>query len=167
MRAGVDEIEKAVPSGAEDSGPARRLLGTLLTWLAEPRATVFVVATANDISALPPELVRKGRFDEIFFVDLPAPAVRADILRIHAGLREVPLDPALLPDLVLATDGFSGAEIEQAVVAATYAAHDGGRPADAADVLAEARATRPLSAVLAEPVARLRAWASTRTVPAD
>lgn len=163
----VDEIEKAVPAGGDDSGPGRRLLGTLLTWLAEPHATVFVVATANDISALPPELVRKGRFDEIFFVDLPAPAVRAEVLHIHAGRRDVVLDPALLPDLVLATEGFSGAEIEQAVVAATYAAHDGGRSPDAADVLAEARATRPLSAVMAEPVARLRAWASTRTVPAD
>jgi hypothetical protein len=163
----IDEIEKAVSAGSDDSGPGRRLLGTLLTWLAEPHATVLVVATANDITALPPELVRKGRFDEIFFVDLPAPAVRAEILRIHAERRGVLLDPALVPDVVLATDGFSGAEIEQAVVSATYAAHDGDRPPGLVDVLAEVRATRPLSAVMAEPVARLRAWASTRTVPAD
>jgi len=163
----IDEVEKAVSSAGDDSGPGRRLLGTLLTWLAEPRAPVFVVATANDITALPPELIRKGRFDEIFFVDLPSPGTRAEVLRIHADRRGIALDPALLPDLVLATDGFSGAEIEQAVVAATYAAHDGGRPADGSDVLAEARATRPLSAVMAEPVARLRAWAAARTVPAD
>lgn len=163
----IDEIEKAVPAGGDDAGPGRRQLGTLLTWLAEPHVTVFVVATANDITALPPELIRKGRFDEIFFVDLPGPDVRAEILGIHAARRGVPLDPALLPDLVLATDGFSGAEIEQAVVAATYTAHEGGRPPGAADVLAEARGTRPLSRVMAEPVARLRAWAGPRTVPAD
>src|SRR5690606_35092304 len=119
----LDEIEKGIASGHDDSGTSRRVLGTLLTWMAERRADVLLVATANDIDALPPELVRKGRFDEIFFVDLPTPAHRADILSIH--LRKRGLDPQRfdIARLVAATEGFSGAELEQAVVAALYAAH--------------------------------------------
>jgi SpoVK/Ycf46/Vps4 family AAA+-type ATPase len=128
---------------------------------------VFVVATANDIAALPPELIRKGRFDEIFFVDLPNPATRAEILRIHAGKRSLPLTDAEVLQLASRCDGFSGAEIEQAVVSAVYAAHAAGRTVGAPDVLREIDGTRPLSVVMAEKVAELREWAAERTVPAN
>ncbi len=163
----VDEIEKGLASSDSDTGTARRVLGTFLTWLAEKRSRVFVVATANDISALPPELIRKGRFDEVFFVDLPSAAARADVLGIHAARRGVELGPDALEGLSAATEGFSGAELEQAIASAEYAAHAEGRPVDAEHVMAEIHATRPLSVVMAERVSALRRWASTRTVPAD
>ncbi|HEX6994108.1 MAG TPA: AAA family ATPase [Gammaproteobacteria bacterium] len=163
----LDEIEKGIASGHDDSGTSRRVLGSLLTWMAERRADVLLVATANDIDALPPELVRKGRFDEIFFVDLPTPAHRADILSIH--LRKRGLDPQRfdIARLVAATEGFSGAELEQAVVAALYASHALRQEPSAGHVLAELNKTRPLSVVMAERIEGLRAWARDRTVPAD
>ncbi len=162
----VDEIEKALAASDGDGGASRRVLGTLLTWLADRRAPVFVAATANDISALPPELVRKGRFDELFFVDLPDAPVRAALVRLHARRHGADPTDAELAALAAETEGFSGAEIEQAVVAATYAAHARRGPLDAAAVLAEVRATRPLAVVMHERVAALRAWAAGRTVPA-
>ncbi|UZN01831.1 AAA family ATPase [Cellulomonas sp. S1-8] len=162
----VDEIEKAVASSDGDGGSSRRVLGTLLTWLADRGSRVFVAATANDIAALPPELVRKGRFDELFFVDLPDEAARSALLRLHATRRGLALRDDETTPLVAASQGFSGAEIEQAVVAATYAAHAHGGTLDAATVLTELRTTRPLAVVMAERVAALRAWAGTRTVPA-
>ena len=163
----IDEIEKGIATGQEDSGTSKRVLGTFLTWMAERDHRVFVVATANDISALPPELVRKGRFDEIFFVDLPSPTNRADILQIH--LRRRQLDPAEfdIPQLVAATDGFSGAEIEQGVVAALYAAQALRQPADTNHLRHEFAKTKPLSVVMAERIHGLRAWAQDRTVPCD
>jgi hypothetical protein len=163
----IDEIEKGVATGDGDSGTSRRLLGAFLTWLAEKRTKVFVVATANDISALPPELIRKGRFDEIFFVDLPREAVRADILRIHAERRGLSLREPEIAQLAAACAGFSGAEIEQAVVSAVYAAHADGETIGAAHVLRELHATRPLAVVMAEKMEELREWARERTVPAD
>ncbi len=163
----IDEIEKGVATGDGDSGTSRRALGTFLTWLAEKRAATFVVATANDIAALPPELIRKGRFDEIFFVDLPGPGVRGQIFDIHARRRGLKLAPEELPPLVQGSDGFSGAEIEQAVVSALYGARATGETTGATHVLDELRATRPLSRVMAERIAALRAWAEDRTVPAD
>ena len=162
----IDEIEKAVAASSSDSGPSSRLLGSFLTWLAEKTAAVFVVATANDITALPPELIRKGRFDEIFFVDLPTAEARADILRIHRAKRGLTVADADLAALTSATAGFSGAEIEQAVVSATYAAHGLGETLRASHVMTEVMATRPLSVVMTEPIAELRRWAATRTVPA-
>lgn len=163
----LDEIEKGLATGSGDDGLSRRVLGTFLTWLAEKQAAVFVVATANDISQLPPELVRKGRFDEIFFVDLPKPAIRMDILQIH--LRQRDLDPAKfdLVRLVEASEGFSGAEIEQGIVAALYASHAMKREADTEQLLAEYRRTRPLSVLMSEQLQQLRGWAATRTVSAD
>lgn len=143
------------------------MLGTFLTWMAEKKTRVFVVATANDITALPPELIRKGRFDEIFFVDLPQQAVRADILRIHSGKRSLALAEAEVEQLAQACAGFSGAEIEQAVVSALYAAHASETAVSASHVMSEIRATRPLSIVMAERIAELRAWAAERTVSAD
>ncbi len=162
----VDEIEKGLATSDSDSGSAARVLGTFLTWLSEKRGRVFVVATANDISALPPELIRKGRFDEIFFVDLPDATVRAEVLAVHATRRGVTLTEADLAMLAGAAEGFSGAELEQAVASAEYAAHGDSVPVTASHVLAEIIATRPLSVVMAEQVQALRAWASTRTVPA-
>jgi hypothetical protein len=163
----VDEMEKALAGGDSDSGVSRRVLGTFLTWLAEQRARIFVVATANDIQALPPELVRKGRFDEIFFVDLPNRAARADILAIHARKRGVKLAPEELNALAGHSEGFSGAELEQGIVAALYTSHSTKQPMCAALILHELRETQPLSVVMAEQVNGLRAWARDRTVPAD
>jgi SpoVK/Ycf46/Vps4 family AAA+-type ATPase len=164
----MDEIEKGVATNDNnaDGGESRRILGALLTWMAERTTRVFIVATSNDIEALPPELVRKGRLDEIFFVDLPGEAEREEIFRIH--LRRRRQEPAVfdLPALVQASKGFSGAEVEQAVVAALYAAHAHGDTLATDHVLAELRRTRPLSVVMAERIAYLRAWAANRTVMA-
>jgi hypothetical protein len=162
----VDEIEKGFASGEHDGGATRRVLGTFLTWLAEKNSRIFVVATANDISALPPELVRKGRFDEIFFVDLPDSATRAEILRIHASRRDIVLDAATLRSLAEACEGFSGAEIEQAVVATLYTAHAQHAAPTAAMLCAEIAATHPLAVVMAEKIGALRGWAADRTVAA-
>jgi SpoVK/Ycf46/Vps4 family AAA+-type ATPase len=163
----IDEIEKGLATGDGDSGTSRRLLGAFLTWLAERKAKVFVVATANDIAALPPELIRKGRFDEIFFVDLPDTATRAEIVHIHTRKRQLQLSDPEAKQLAALCDGFSGAEIEQAVVSAVYAAHAAGRTVGASDILREIKATRPLSVVMAEKVAELREWAVERTVAAN
>jgi AAA+ superfamily predicted ATPase len=164
----IDEIEKGLASGSDeaDGGVSRRVLATLLTWMAERRTRVFLVATANDIERLPPELMRKGRFDEIFFVDLPDAAAREAVFRLHLARRGADAATFDLAALARASEGFSGAEIEQAVVAALYGAHARGaqlRDADLADALA---ATRPLSVTMAERVAALRDWAAERTVPA-
>jgi hypothetical protein len=163
----IDEIEKGLATDGEDGGPGKRILGTLLTWMAERKDRVFLVATANDIEALPPELLRKGRFDEIFFVDLPSSEVRAKIFEIH--LKKRGQNPAAfdLTALAKAAEGFSGAEIEQAVVSSLYGAHARKAALSTQDVENEIAATRPLSVVMAEKIARLRAWASERTVPAD
>ena len=163
----VDELEKGIATGVEDSGTSKRILGTFLTWMAERQSDVLVVATANAISELPPELVRKGRFDEIFFVDLPSPTARGEILSIHMKKRDLDPGDFDLPQLVDLTDGFSGAEIEQGIVAALYAAHALDQDPVVAHVVAEFRKTRPLSVVMAERVTALRAWAKDRTVPAD
>ncbi|HVH84538.1 MAG TPA: AAA family ATPase [Steroidobacteraceae bacterium] len=163
----IDEIEKGFAAGDSDGGATRRVLGAFLTWLAEKSSRVFVVATANDIAELPPELIRKGRFDEIFFVDLPSLSTRAEILRIHAARRGIALDAASLGTLARECEGFSGAEIEQAIVAALYSAHAKHAAPDAQLLGAEIAATRPLAVVMAESVAALRDWAKDRTVPAD
>jgi len=163
----MDEIEKGLASGGEDGGVSRRVLGYLLTWMAERKAPVFIVATANQVHELPAELLRKGRFDEIFFVDLPSPDVRVELLRLHLGRRQLNGDDFALPALAAAANGFSGAEIEQAIVAGLYAAHAEGRPLDTELLMNEIRATRPLSVLMAEQVEALRAWASGRTVSAD
>ena len=155
------------PPATATAAPPAGYWAAFLTWLAERKAKVFVVATANDITALPPELIRKGRFDEIFFVDLPATATRADILRIHARKRSLQLADAEVLQLAALCDGFSGAEIEQAVVSAVYAAHAASRTVGAPDILREIKGTRPLSVVMAERVAELREWAAERTVPAN
>ena len=163
----IDEIEKGLATEGDDGGPGKRILGTLLTWMAERQEKVFLVATANDIEALPPELLRKGRFDEIFFVDLPSPEVRASIFDIHLKKRGQAVETFDLPALAQAAEGFSGAEIEQAVVAALYASRAQSVPLTTAGVIDRIKATRPLSVVMAEKMAWLRAWAKERTVSAD
>ena len=165
----LDEIEKGVAAGdaAGDGGVSRRVLGTLLTWMSERRDRVFLIATANDIESLPPELLRKGRFDEIFFVDLPDAATRADIFRIHLAKRGHAVERFALDALAAASERFSGAEIEQSIVAGAYAAHSENQPLDTRHVLQELATTRPLAVVRAEQVAALRAWAQGRTVAAD
>jgi len=162
----IDEIEKGLSVSDSDGGTSRRMLGTLLTWMAERKSRVFMAATANDISLLPPELVRKGRFDEIFFVDLPDRATREEVLAIHLARRE--LKPQLYPlaELAAATEGFSGAELEHLVVAALYVAHAEGEPLTTEHLEAEITQTRLLSVLMAEPIAELRHWASSRAVPA-
>jgi hypothetical protein len=162
----MDEIEKGLAglqSSHSDGGVAARLAGTLLTWLQEKTAPVFVVATANRIEQLPPELLRKGRFDDIFFIDLPALAERREILEIHVRRRG--RDPAAhdLDALARRAAGFSGAEIEQAVVSALYDAFAEEKdlsPAHLERAIAEAL---PLSLTMREEIARLREWARTRT----
>lgn len=163
----LDEIEKALATEGNDDGVSRRVLGYLLTWMAERKGQVFVVATANDVAALPAELLRKGRFDEIFFVDLPDAGVRAEVLRIHLHKRD--LDPLKfdIDAVVAACAGFSGAEIEQLVVAALYTAASENTPLATRHLIEEARLTRPLSVMMAAQVSALREWARERTVSAD
>ena len=163
----MDEIEKGLASGDHDGGVSQRVLGTLLTWMAERKAPVFLVATANAIDRLPPELVRKGRFDELFFVDLPDAEVRAEIFAIHLQRRELAPAQFDLPALAAACEGFAGAEIEQAVVSALYAAQARQHAVDQALLLQTIQSSAPLSVVMAEDLARLRAWADGRTVSAD
>jgi SpoVK/Ycf46/Vps4 family AAA+-type ATPase len=165
----MDEIEKGVAAdggGEADGGVSRRVLGTLLTWMSERKRRVFLVATANDISRLPAELVRKGRFDEIFFVDLPDAPTRGEIFRIHLARRKLDTDKFGLQQLVERSEGFSGADIEQAVVSGLYEAYAREKPLDTPILLDELARTRPLSVTMAERVAELRAWAADRTVPA-
>ena len=163
----IDEVEKGLASGGEDGGVSRRVLGYLLTWMAERKAPVFLVATANQVQDLPAELLRKGRFDEIFFVDLPDADTRVEILRVHLQRRQLPLDELQLPALAAAANGFSGAELEQVIVSALYTAHGDQRMLDTELLMDEIRNTRPLSVLMAEQVGALREWARERTVPAD
>ncbi|ERP91918.1 ATPase [Alcanivorax sp. P2S70] len=162
----IDEIEKGISVGDNDGGTSRRVLGTLLTWMAENTSKVFMVATANDIERLPPELIRKGRLDEIFFVDLPSPSVREVIFRIHLQKRHQDAERFDLPTLAEHSDGFTGAEIEQAVVAGLYSASAAGTVLDQTMLEAELAATVPLSVTMAEPLARLRHWCQSRAVSA-
>lgn len=170
----IDELEKGLGAGAaeQDGGVSRRILGTFLTWLSERSSAakpVFIVATANDISTLPPELIRKGRFDEIFFVDFPNAAAREQVFAIH--LKKRGFDPAVfdLAGLAASASSFSGAEIEQAVIAAIFEvrAHDNNTALTSDDILRELERTRPLAVVMAERIGKLRAWAHDRAVMAD
>ena len=163
----MDEIEKGVAVQDDDDGLSRRMLGTFLTWMSERKKPVFVVATANDIMRLPPELVRKGRFDEIFFVDLPSAQNRRDILQIHLSKRGLDAAQFDLDALIESTKGFSGSEIEQAIVSAMYSARARQHNLMQQDLISEIQQTRPLSVVMAEKVQETRDWASSRTVPCD
>ncbi len=166
----IDEIEKGFAgssSTSTDGGLSRRMFGTLLTWMQEHTAPVFLVATANDIDALPPELLRKGRFDEIFFVDLPDGAARRKILEVHLKRRKHNPELFDLDALSVASVGFSGAEIEQVVIAATYDALAADAVLETRGVETAIRATVPLSVTMRERIAELREWAKERCVSAD
>lgn len=163
----LDEIEKAMAQDGADNATGKRLLGTLLTWMSERKSRVFLVATSNDISVLPPELMRKGRFDEIFFVDLPDASTRSLIFGIHCEKRGLSLEAFDLGSLAEMTQGFTGAEIEQAVVSAIYAASARAEAVSHALVSEAVNNTQPLSVVMAEKIAQLRAWASERAVFAN
>ncbi|HSG90446.1 MAG TPA: AAA family ATPase [Pseudomonadales bacterium] len=163
----MDEVEKGLDTSGADNATARRVLGTLLTWLAENDKPVFVVATANDIRALPPELMRKGRLDEIFFVDLPGAEARRDILAVHLRKRNCPTESMDLASLAAHADGFTGAELEQAVVSARYRVAAEGGVLGTEALRRAIDETVPLSVTMAEDMQALRAWARERTVPAD
>ncbi|SPP65848.1 AAA family ATPase [Nitrospira lenta] len=164
----IDEIEKAMAagggSGDADAGLSRRLFGAFLTWLQEKKQEVFVIATANNLTLLPPELLRKGRFDEIFFVDLPDDGEREAIWNIHLGLRKQDRTQFDLGKIVSASDGFSGSEIEQAVVAALYRALHQKTPLTTDLLIEELTHTIPLSVTRREDIDRLRETAQGRFV---
>ena len=165
----IDEIEKGFASAAShstDGGLSKRMFGTLLTWMQEHGEPVFLVATANDIEALPPELLRKGRFDEIFFVDLPDEETRKIIFAIHLRKRNQDPDKFDLNALARGSNGFSGAEIEQAVISALHDAHSQGKDLTTEMVAEAVRHSPPLSVTMAEKVAALRGWAQGRCVAA-
>ncbi|MFO0926654.1 MAG: AAA family ATPase [Gemmataceae bacterium] len=154
----IDEVEKALAHGGLDSGTSSRVFATLLTWMQEKTAPVFVVATANDVRALPPELLRKGRFDEIFFLDLPTAAERKEILAVHLRKRGRRPDAFDLDLLVHHSEGHVGAELEQAVIDAMYAAFADGREFTTGDVALAVRRQVPLAVAQRETVQTLRAW---------
>lgn len=160
----LDEVEKGLAgvqsSGRTDSGVTARVFGQFLTWLQEKKAPVFVVATANAVDQLPPEFLRKGRFDEIFFVDLPTPEERADIFQVQLRKRRRNPEQFDIPGLVTATENFTGAEIEEAVVSGLFAAwNDGRREVTTEDILTAARTITPMAVGMADRIEALRAWA--------
>lgn len=167
----IDEIEKAFASagssGDADAGLSQRLLATLLTWMQDREGGVFLAATSNNITVLPPEMLRKGRFDEIFFVDLPNAEVRAALFSLHLKKRGRDVASFDLPKLSAASDGFSGAEIEQTIVAGLYSAFAQKQQLTTDILLGEIRGTQPLSVTRAEDIQAIRNWAKTRAVPAD
>jgi hypothetical protein len=162
----VDEIEKGFSgvgsSNVSDAGTAARVFGSFITWLQEKQSPVFVIATANSVEHLPPELVRKGRFDEIFFVDLPDLQERIDIWSIHLQKRSRGTEQFDLPTLAMASDGLSGAEIEQAIIAGLYEAFDQNRVLSMEDLLTVLQETIPLSRMMEEEIEGLRLWARQR-----
>jgi ATP-dependent 26S proteasome regulatory subunit len=162
----IDELDKAFAGGAgsadSDGGTSSRIFGSFLTWMQEKNSPVFVMATANRVDKLPGEFLRKGRFDEIFFVDLPTPNEREDIFTIHLGKRRSEITRFDLEQLAKVSDGFSGAEIEQAIIAAMYDAFAQDREFTQLDIIAAIKATLPLSRTMTEQVSALRDWARQR-----
>jgi SpoVK/Ycf46/Vps4 family AAA+-type ATPase len=163
----IDELEKGISVNENDDGTSQRILGTLLTWMAENKKPVFIVATSNAIDQLPPELIRKGRLDEVFFVDLPDQLVREHIFHIHANKRELDKSALNITELAALTEGFSGSEIEQLVVSAIYGAYAEGIPVSMEIIINEINQTKPLSILMAEKITALKLWAEGRTVLVD
>lgn len=166
----IDEIDKAFAGSAgsadSDGGTSSRIFGSFLTWMQEKTSPVFVIATANRVERLPSEFLRKGRFDEIFFVDLPNEEERKEIFRIHLGKRRGDTDRFDFDQLSKVCEGFSGAEIEQGLISAMYEAFAQGREFTQLDIIAAIRATLPLSKTMSEQVTALRDWARQRARPA-
>jgi len=167
----IDEIEKAFASagssGDADAGLSQRLLATLLTWMQDRESGVFLAATSNNITILPPEMLRKGRFDEIFFVDLPNAEIRAALFTLHLKKRGREAAAFDVAKLAAASEGFSGAEIEQAIVAGLYTAFNAKQQLTTEILIVEIQSTQPLSVTRAEEVQSIREWAKTRAVAAD
>lgn len=172
----VDEIEKSL-SGLNsngDSGTSSRIFGTFLTWMQEKTAPVFVIATANNINSLPAELLRKGRFDEIFFVDLPTQREREEIFKLHLSKRlkdkdvasKIEINSDLYKQLAQMTEGFVGAEIEQVVISALYEAFFNKRPLEFSDLANTIKNVVPLSVTQKEQILAIRQWANIRAVAA-
>jgi len=164
----IDEIEKgfAHSGGDIDGGVSQRILSTFLTWMQERKSTCFLAATANNIYQLPPEFLRKGRFDEIFFVDLPDEKSREHVLKIHLkkrGLEERNFD---LKKITNASSDFSGAEIEQAIISALYRASTEKKNISTEHIIEQIKSTKPLSVLKGEEIAALRLWSRERTIPA-
>jgi len=154
----IDEMEKALAHGGQDAGTSTRVFGSILTWMQEKTAPCFVVATANDISTLPPELLRKGRFDEIFFLDLPTLAERREIFTVHLRKRKRLPQDFDVGQLARDTDGYVGAEIEQAIIDAMYIGFNAGREFTTADIAAAVKRQVPLSSSQREAIDGLRDW---------
>jgi ATP-dependent 26S proteasome regulatory subunit len=167
----IDELDKAFAgstgSADSDGGTSSRIFGSFLTWMQEKTSPVFVMATANRVERLPGEFLRKGRFDEIFFVDLPNQEEREDIFRIHLGKRRSDVSRFDLEQLAKVSDGFSGAEIEQAIIASMYEAFAQDREFTQLDIIAAIKSTLPLSRTMTEQVTALRDWARQRARPAS
>jgi ATP-dependent 26S proteasome regulatory subunit len=167
----IDEIEKAFASagtsGEADAGLSQRLLASLLTWMQDHEGGVFLVATSNNITSLPPEMMRKGRFDEIFFVDLPDSSGREALFALHLRKRQRDPENFDVAALAAASEGFSGAEIEAVILAGLYTAFDRKQQLTSDVLLEEIKNTQPLSVTRAEDIRAIREWARTRTVPAD
>src|SRR5690606_699219 len=162
----MDEIEKGFAASGEE-GRSARVLGSLLTWQQEKTTPVFVVATANNVEALPPELLRKGRFDEIFFIDLPDAHERKEILRIHLQRRSRTIPDSALDDISARCEYFSGAELEQVVISAMYTAFADGREIEIDDLVYATQETIPLYRTYEESIKSLREWAHGRARPAS
>jgi SpoVK/Ycf46/Vps4 family AAA+-type ATPase len=167
----IDELDKAFAGGAgsgdSDGGTSSRIFGSFLTWMQEKTSPVFVMATANRVDRLPGEFLRKGRFDEIFFVDLPSAEEREAIFHIHLHKRRKDISRFDLGELARTSDGFSGAEIEQAIIAAMYEAFAQEREFNQFDIIAAVKCTLPLSRTMVEQVTALRDWARQRARPAS
>jgi SpoVK/Ycf46/Vps4 family AAA+-type ATPase len=162
----IDEIEKgfAASSGDIDGGVSQRILGTFLTWMQERKSACFLAATANDIYQIPPEFLRKGRFDEIFFVDLPDVSSREEIFKIHFVKRGLSLEDFDYKRLAAMTEEFSGAEIEQAIISALYRSSSRKEPLSTKHIIEQIKSTKPLAILKREDIMTLRAWAKERTV---
>ena len=159
----LDEIEKGMSAVSSSDDVSKRLLGTFLTWLAEKKSSVFVVATANDVSKLPPELMRKGRFDEIFFVDLPNSTERQQIIKIHLERRKQSTKLIDINAISEITEGFSGAELEQLIVSAQYHTYSHDEEVDTKLLKKLVQETQPLSVLMHEKITQLQQWAQGRT----
>jgi len=162
----MDEIEKALGQ-SDNEGVSKRVLGTLLTWMAERKSRVFIVATSNDVSQLPPELIRKGRMDELFFVDLPDEDDRMTIANIHLTKRDITLEPSEIKHIAEITEGFTGAEIEQVIVSAIYSAKAKENKVTIDIIQQAVSSTVPISITHQESIAALRYWAQNRAVIAN
>lgn len=161
----IDEIDKAFSGSSvnSDSGTSSRVFGTFLTWMQDKTASVFVISTANVVANLPPELIRKGRFDEIFFVDLPDDDERKEIWKIHLEQRDLDLTDFNIHLLIAQSRGFSGAEIEAAIISAMYESFsDNKRPVSTVDIIRELGETIPISVTMKEKIDELRSWAEKR-----